>query len=92
MRSLQRRLRSLLTREASNVELSEELAFHLEQAIADNMARGMSREAARAAARQSFGSIPEATENCYETRGIAPELDGIRAGSSVGLGHIDAYR
>src|ERR1700722_10217326 len=71
MRSLQRRLRSLLTREASNVELSEELAFHLEQAIADNMARGMTREAARAAARQSFGSIPEATENCYETRGIA---------------------
>ncbi len=71
MRSLLRRMRSLLTREASNVELSEELAFHLERATAENMARGMSREAARAAARQSFGSIPEATENCYETRGIA---------------------
>ena len=64
-------MRSLFTREASNVELSEELAFHLEQATAENMARGMSREAARAAARQSFGSVPEATESCYETRGIA---------------------
>ena len=71
VRSLLRRVRSLLAREARNVELSEELAFHLEQAIADNMARGMSREAARAAARQSFGSVTEATESCYETRGTA---------------------
>jgi hypothetical protein len=41
VRSLLRRVRSLLAREARNVELSEELAFHLEQAIADNMARGI---------------------------------------------------
>src|SRR5258708_38502387 len=71
VRSLLRRLRSLFTRETSNVALSEELEFHLEQATADNMARGMSREAARAAARQSFGSVAEAAENCYEARGTA---------------------
>jgi len=71
VRSLLRRMRSLFTREASNVALSEELEFHLEQATADNMARGMPREAAQAAARQSFGSLVEATESCHEARGVA---------------------
>jgi predicted permease len=71
LRSLLRRMRSLFTREASNIALSEELEFHLEQATADNMARGMSREVARAAARQSFGSVAEAIESCYEARGVA---------------------
>jgi macrolide transport system ATP-binding/permease protein len=71
LQSLLRRTRSLFTREASNVALSEELQFHLEQATVDNMARGMPREAAEAAARQSFGSVAEAVESCYEARGVA---------------------
>jgi predicted permease len=71
VRSLLKQMRSLFTREARNVELSEELQFHLDQATADNMAQGMSREAAQAAARQSFGSVAEAVERCYEARGVA---------------------
>jgi predicted permease len=70
IRSLLRRMRSLFTKEASNVALREELEFHLEQATADNMTRGMSREAAETAARQSFGSVSETAENCYEARGL----------------------
>jgi predicted permease len=71
IQSLLRRVRSLFTKEASNVALREELEFHLEQATADNMARGMSQEAARKAARRSFGSVAEAADNCYQARGVA---------------------
>ena len=42
------RMRSLFTRDATNSAVEEELEFHLEQAIVQNMARGMSPEAARA--------------------------------------------
>ncbi len=71
VRSLLIRMRSLFTREASNAALSEELQFHLEQEIADNIARGMSPEAARVTAREAFGSVAEATERCHDTRGTA---------------------
>ncbi len=70
-RSLLIRIRSLFTKDASNAALAEELEFHLEQAVAENMARGMSREAAQAAARESFGSMAEVTERCHEARGTA---------------------
>src|ERR1700743_2886782 len=71
VRSLLIRMRSLFTRDASNAALSEELEFHLQQTIADNIARGMSPEAARSAARESFGSVAEVTESCHEARGTA---------------------
>jgi putative ABC transport system permease protein len=48
---------SFRTRRASlNQELREEMEFHLEMLARDNEARGMSREAAREAARKQFGS------------------------------------
>jgi predicted permease len=84
-------MRSLFRREASNVALSEELEFHLEQATADNMARGMSREAARTAARQSFGSVAEAAESCYEARGVA-WLDDLGHDIRYGLRTFTKHR
>jgi predicted permease len=71
VRSLWIRMQSLFTRDARNAALSEELEFHLQQAVADNMASVMSREAALVAARESFGSIAEVTESCHEARGTA---------------------
>jgi predicted permease len=71
IQSLLVRLHSLFTREASNRAVREELEFHLEQAIAQNVAAGMSLEAARIAARESFGSMAEATEQCHGARGTA---------------------
>ncbi len=64
------RLRSLLHRETRNAELSEELQFHLERAIEENIDKGMSEREARAAARVSFGSVARATEESYEARGV----------------------
>ena len=69
--SLLCRLGSFLRKDASNVELSEELQFHLERQIEENIANGMSSEQARAEAKANFGNVAQATENCYEARGVA---------------------
>ena len=53
--SLRRRLRSLLHRDTSNIELNDELRFHLEALIERNIAQGMSPKQARAAAHAEFG-------------------------------------
>ena len=71
IQSLRRRLRSFLEKDSSNVDLSEELLFHLERQTEANIADGMSPEAARSAAKASFGHLPTATEECHEARGVA---------------------
>src|ERR1700761_6307580 len=71
VQSFLKRARSLFTKEASDLALREELEFHLDQAIAENLAQGMPEQEARRAAQQSFGSLAEATSDCYEARGTA---------------------
>lgn len=71
LHSLIRRLRSLLRRDSRNIDLSEELQFHLERQIEENVANGMPPQAARAAALSEFGSIAQATENAREARGVS---------------------
>ena len=73
--SLRHRLHSLLHRDASNVELAEELRFHFEGLVERNRAQGMPAPQARAAARADFGSLTEATQSTYESRGIAMAED-----------------
>ena len=71
MRILQslRRVRSFLNNEA-DVELDEELRFHLERQIEENLANGMSPEVAQRTAMLEFGSVTQVTEQCYEARGF----------------------
>ena len=57
MQSLFRRVRSLFAKDASNAELSEELHFHLQQAIEEKIASGMAPEEARRRARIDFGGV-----------------------------------
>ena len=71
LQSLCRRWRSLRAKDTSNLALREELHFHLERETEENIARGMSPEQARNAARASFGSLTEATEESYAARGVA---------------------
>ncbi|MBS1799874.1 MAG: ABC transporter permease [Acidobacteria bacterium] len=71
LQSLRRRLQSLLHEDTGNVELSEELRFHLESLVERNLARGMTPQQARLAAREEFGSVAEATQSAYESRGTA---------------------
>ncbi|WP_263356262.1 ABC transporter permease [Acidicapsa ligni] len=58
------------TKDASNAALSEELQFHLERQVEENIANGMFPEEARAAARAEFGSVIVAAEKSYEARGV----------------------
>lgn len=69
--SLRRRMRSLVSKDSTNAELSEELQFHLDRAVEQNMSRGMPEREAIAAAQRSFGNWAEAAEGCYRARGTA---------------------
>ncbi|MHB1958859.1 MAG: ABC transporter permease [Acidobacteriaceae bacterium] len=74
MRSLQSllvRFRSSRNKEWKNIELNDELQFHLERQTEENIASGMSPEQARTAAMASFGSVAEATDQSYKARGVA---------------------
>jgi hypothetical protein len=51
-------------------ELDEELRFHLEQQIAENLAAGMNAEEARYAARRSVGGAEQIKEECRDMRGV----------------------
>jgi predicted permease len=74
------RLRSLLPghRPASDANLDDEIAAHLEAATADYLARGFSPAAARREARLRFGNIPQAREHYRDQRGF-PFLASVLA-------------
>ena len=64
-----RRLRALVSKRRRERELDEELAFHLEMLVAENVRAGMSPEEARLAARRSFGGVDQYKEECRDVRG-----------------------
>ena len=62
------KLQTLLRRYRSNQQLDNEIQFHLDQQIAENIASGMSPEEARYAARRAFGNttfLKEETRNTW---------------------------
>jgi predicted permease len=62
-------LRSLLARRAEERELDEELRFHVEEQTAENLRRGMTPAAARAAAAHALGGVERYREEAREARG-----------------------
>src|SRR5262245_26056515 len=71
------RLRSLLRRSRVEDELDAELSFHLAQQIEENVAMGMSAEAARASALSALGSLTRIKEQAREALGIGL-IDDLR--------------
>ena len=65
------RLRSLFRKSCVEKELSEELRFHLEKLIEENVGKGMLPEEARYAALREIGGMEEIKEECRDTRGVA---------------------
>src|SRR5262245_13983523 len=63
-------LRSLLRRRRVEEELDEELRDHLERQIDVNVAAGMSRPEARAAAMRAFGNTAMFREQVRDTHGV----------------------
>src|SRR2546423_2475179 len=63
------RLQTLFGRNRSAERLHDEIQFHLEQQIAENVAAGMSREEARYAATRAFGNPTVLKEETRDTWG-----------------------
>jgi hypothetical protein len=64
------RVRSILRRERIENELDDELRFHLEQQIEENIAAGFTPEQARYAARRTIGGLAQIQEQCRDTRRV----------------------
>ena len=63
--------RSLWNRTKLKQDIDEELQFHVEQRIAENIESGMSPEEAAREARKRFGNILSIREECRERSGVA---------------------
>jgi putative ABC transport system permease protein len=60
----------LIRRKRADRELDEELQFHLQNQIEQNVERGMNPDEARYAARRLFGGIEQVRERCRDLRGV----------------------
>src|SRR5689334_4370851 len=67
---LRMRLRALFRRARTERDLDSEIAFHLENQIQENIARGMTPEEARAAAKRMLDGITEIQERCRDMRRV----------------------
>ena len=67
---LKRRLRALFRKSEVERELDDELRFHLEKEMEQNLARGMDPEEARLTALRSFGGVDKVKEESRDTRGV----------------------
>src|ERR1700674_1841754 len=64
------RLRSILHKNRAELDLSEELQFHLQNQIDEYVAQGMNPKEARHAALRSLGGIEQAKEECRDARKV----------------------
>lgn len=64
------RLRSLFRRAAVERDLDDELRFHIEQQVEQNVARGMSPAEARAAALAAMGGVERQKDDIRDTRRV----------------------
>ena len=67
---IKQRLRALFRKANVEQELDDELRFHLEKEIEQNVARGMNAEEARWAALRSFGGVEQVKEQSRDVRGV----------------------
>jgi putative ABC transport system permease protein len=70
IRMLLMRARALWRADVVDRELAEEMRAHLEQLTQEHVARGMTSEAAREAARRAFGPVTQLVEESRDARGI----------------------
>src|SRR6266516_1857451 len=63
-----RRMISLLRSGGLDREMDEELRFHLERHIEDNIKKGMAPQEARFAALRAFGGVEQIKEECRDAR------------------------
>ncbi len=64
------RLRTQFRKQELDKDLSEELAFHIQQETEESIAAGMSAEEARLAALRKFGGVDQVKEECRDAWGL----------------------
>src|SRR5271157_1376895 len=64
------RLRSLVRKDSVEQELTEELRFHVEKLMEQNVAQGMAPEEARYAALRELGGVEQIKEECRDMRRV----------------------
>src|ERR1035438_6512773 len=64
------RLRSLFGRKRVEQDLDEELQYHLEKKIEENIAQGLAPDEARYAALRGMDSLAQRKEECRDQRGV----------------------
>ena len=72
------RLRTLFDSRGADRDLEDELQFHLEQAQAEQEARGLPAHEAQRAARLSIGGLEQRKEECRDRRGLTRLRDITR--------------
>src|SRR5262249_17098054 len=80
------RLRSIFRRAQVEQELDEELRYHLDRQMEENIAKGMTPEEARYAALRTMGGIERRKEECRDTRrvrGIEELTQDLRYGLRI---------
>jgi predicted permease len=65
-------IRSLVQRQQVEHELDEELRYHFERQVEEHMARGMTAEQARKAAKRGLGNVETRKEECRDSWIVAP--------------------
>src|SRR3954466_830329 len=73
---LRLRLRSVFLRDRANSDLDEEIRFHFEEQVRENLAAGMPPAEARRATVRQFGNAGLIQEECREMRGTGV-VEGI---------------
>ena len=78
-------LRSLVLRRRRQDELDEEIRLHLEQDVAQYVARGMSPVEARRYALRAFGGVEKTKDECRDAWGLrlVDELERSASGTRV---------
>jgi len=84
LRSWRNRLRSIISRQRADDGLANELAFHLDQLVAENIASGLPSRQAREAALRTFGNVPLWAEQCRDQRRVG-WLHDLRRDIAYGL-------
>src|SRR6476659_6909985 len=68
--TLKRRWRALIHKRAVEQDLDNELQFHLDKDIAENIRSGMTAEDARYEALKAFGGVEQSKEEARDARGV----------------------
>ena len=84
IQKLHLRARSLFRGGQVDLELDEELRYHLDRLVDEHLAAGMSLSEARYRAHREMGAIEPRREECRDARGLAL-VDGLRQDASYAL-------